>query len=195
MAVSDIVFLVLGMLLLLMAGAFAAKGASDVTKNVGYATNNRLSSARSNLITSAVMSLVGMFIVLIALILTFVYGKRLGLAIGKIKWVMIGLVVFTFIIAFISGIFSAMAATKLNSQQASGRNWAIASTVSLFLGVALLFIIYMIILFLRRPNPIEFARQQTIKNYNNAKKALGFKPKNPEAASPLATAIAGSLDQ
>ena len=166
MKTFDIIVLVVAFLLLAIAGGFAAKSASSIKNVTGYSTDPRMQKARSALIWSAIISFVAVFLMLVMVVLFFIYGDR---ADQRTQKLLIGaLMVFSFIMIFVSGVLSAIGATNIHASGLysgagsanSAYQTAIGSTVILFLGAGLLILIYMFVFFLRKPKRIQTVQEQ-----------------------------------
>ncbi len=166
MKTFDIIVLVVAFLLLAIAGGFAAKSASNIKNVTGSANDPRMLKARSYLIWSAIISFVGVFLMLVMVVLYFVYGDK---ADQRTQKFMIGaLMVFSFILIFVSGILSALGATNIHASGLysgvgsanSAYQAAIGSAVILLLGVCILILIYMFVFFLRKPKRLQTVSEQ-----------------------------------
>ena len=176
MRTFDIIILVVALILLAIAGGFAAKAASDIKRVTGYANDSRLTSARTFLIWAAVVAFIAVFLILVMVVLYFIYGNRADLRTQK--FTLIALMIFTFVMIMISGVLAAIAATRMrgsglyrgSSAASAAYNWAVAAAVLLLVGVGLLFLIYMFVFFLRKPSRLTdisnsaAAQYQALKN-------------------------------
>jgi tellurite resistance protein TehA-like permease len=192
MAVTDIIILVFALILLALSGGFLAKAAYDLGQNPKIGTDSKLSRSRSYLIAAAVISLVGLFLVIVVLALSFIYGDKAR--VGSQKYIMIGLVAFTFLMILIAGILAAIGSSGMRSAPAytgqgsdkSAYGFSVAATVILFLGLGLLFLAYLLVLFLRKPTLVQLA-QDRVKQAQQA--ALGIASRLPGGQAVLRSPV------
>lgn len=199
MALTDIIILVLGIILLALAGGFAAKSSSDLAKNINVTSDPDLSKAKSYMTWCSVISFVGLFFVIIALVLNFVFGEKIFA--GRQKLIMGLLVGFIFVLVLIAGILAALGASGIkNSNNYTGRgsdksayNYAVAAASVLFVGLGLLFVAYLILLFVRKPKVQEAIKEKLMEAKKQAEKlALAGKAAvmTPEAKALVSPAAA-----
>lgn len=163
MKTFDIIVFIIALLLLGVAGGFAAASASNMAKNQQIGRNPRVVRARSNMIWASVISFVGLFLVLVALVLFFVFGNRSDAGTQKL---IIGVVVaLTFILILTAGVFAILGASNFRASGAytgvgsdsSAYNQAIIASVLLIGGLGILLLVWLLVFFLRKPQRLQRA--------------------------------------
>ena len=193
----DIIILSVAVILILMTGIFDLLAMSSVSREPLITTDPFLRSARNYLMWASVVAFIGLFLIFVLLVLTFVYGRNKGSS----KFVTGSLGLFTFIIIIISGVLSIIAATRISSSQPTlslnSYNYAIGASILSIGGLGMLILIYLFVFFLRKPKKTE--PQPPLK----AESQLPMKPesqllKKPESQPPLTekmTSTGGGLAQ
>jgi len=204
-AMFDIIILSVAVILILMTGIFDLLAMSSVSREPLITTDPFLRSARNYLMWASVVAFIGLFLIFVLLVLTFVYGRNKGSS----KFVTGSLGLFTFIIIIISGVLSIIAATRISSSQPTlslnSYNYAIGASILSIGGLGMLILIYLFVFFLRKPKKTE--PQPPLK----AESQLPMKPesqpplkpesqllKKPESQPPLTekmTSTGGGLAQ
>ena len=157
MAITDIIVQIIALILLLMASIFSIISANNLTKVSSYSTDRKLQTAHNLLAWSAGIAMFGFLLVIVLMILSFVNKDNFSKGSGKLFAIAIASI--TIIIAIISGIMTAIAATNIRSSQSFGTagsiggsyNLAIISTLFTLVFFTILYAIYLLLLFLRKP--------------------------------------------
>ena len=151
----DIIILSVAVILILMTGIFDLLAMSSVSREPLITTDPFLRSARNYLMWASVVAFIGLFLIFVLLVLTFVYGRNKGSS----KFVTGSLGLFTFIIIIISGVLSIIAATRISSSQPTlslnSYNYAIGASILSIGGLGMLILIYLFVFFLRKPKKTE----------------------------------------
>ena len=172
----DIIILSVAVILILMTGIFDLLAMSSVSREPLITTDPFLRSARNYLMWASVVAFIGLFLIFVLLVLTFVYGRNKGSS----KFVTGSLGLFTFIIIIISGVLSIIAATRISSSQPTlslnSYNYAIGASILSIGGLGMLILIYLFVFFLRKPKKTE---------PQPPKKPEPQPPKKPEPQPPL----------
>ena len=154
-AMFDIIILSVAVILILMTGIFDLLAMSSVSREPLITTDPFLRSARNYLMWASVVAFIGLFLIFVLLVLTFVYGRNKGSS----KFVTGSLGLFTFIIIIISGVLSIIAATRISSSQPTlslnSYNYAIGASILSIGGLGMLILIYLFVFFLRKPKKTE----------------------------------------
>ncbi len=175
-AIFDIIILSVAVILILMTGIFDLLAMSSVSREPRITTDLFLRSARNYLMWASVVAFIGLFLIFVLLVLTFVYGRNKRSS----KLVPGSLGLLTFIIILISGVLSIIAATRISSSQPTlsllGYNYAIGASILSIGGLGMLILIYLFVFFLRKPKKTET---------QSPKKTETQSPKKTESQLPM----------
>lgn len=157
----DIIIFIVALILLGLAGAFAAASSSYMAKNLQIGRNAKAAKARSTMTWSSVISFIGIFLLLIAIVLFFVYGNTADA--GSRKLIVGVIIILTLILIIISGVLAIVGVSGFKSSgvytgvgtDSTAYNLGIAAAVLLLGGLVILFLVWLFVLFLRKPQRLE----------------------------------------
>lgn len=179
MALSDTIILIISVIILIVAGVFNILAAQKLSGS----TDPNFLKARSELIWAAVIIFIGLFFIIIMYGVSF-YFSRQAISQGVPntiskggKMTLIIMIIIAFILIIVSGVLSIMASLNLRkssnfaSNGASGKayNYSIAAAITSIVGMTITLLIYLILIFIRKPSIVQAAGVQ----YAALKKRLG----------------------
>lgn len=176
MSIIDGVVLSLLMIILFVCIIMSYLALSDLEKITNYAANVTLESARHYLMITIGLCIVAFLIIIALLVMTLALKYKIYS--GTPKYISIGLAFFAWLLILIAGICMASASSKMRSQNANGKGWAVATAVFLLLFGNLMMLGYSVYTIIRRPTIFERLspaniKEQTQKGIEQAKRLFG----------------------
>lgn len=207
MKIFDIIIFILVLILLGIAGGYSARSASLIKQNLQYGMSPALQSARKLLVASSVMSFIAVAVTIAVLILFFVFGDQVAEK-GRKKYIILALGIFLFVWVIIAGALAAAGAAKMKGAAGYGTgptdktayNNAIIAAVILLLGMAVLFVTWLVLYLIRKPKRAQAVadelskRAEDVKEYaRKAKKEIGEAATKAQKKAAAAGAAVGAV--
>lgn len=187
MALSDTIVLIVAIIILIIAGVLNILAAQKIKSDPNYASNVNFQKARGQLIWASVIIWVGLVFVLITMGISFYFNRQAAqrgtpntISKGG-KYILIGMIIFTFILILISGVLSILAAQNMKKStltpgsSSTAYSYSIGAAITTIAGMTIALLIYLILIFIRKPSVAAAAGKQ----YTVIKEKIGQTPVAP----------------